>query len=92
MQRVFGEDSAHYKNFQQAYGTGGLRSDDVDRLKGVFLAAKSDYEGGYLFSLQKEISGELFGDFVALARKALDEEQKDVAAVLACAALEDTLK
>ena len=38
------------------------------------------------------VSGEVFGDFVALARTALAEGQKDVAAVLACAALEDALK
>ena len=38
------------------------------------------------------VSGEVFGDFVAAAKKALDEGSKDVAAVLACAALEDALK
>jgi hypothetical protein len=38
------------------------------------------------------VSGELFGDFVAMAKHALSEGHKDVAAVLACAALEDTLK
>jgi hypothetical protein len=38
------------------------------------------------------VSGEVFGDFVALAKQALSEGNKDVAAVLACAALEDALK
>jgi hypothetical protein len=37
-------------------------------------------------------SGEVLGDFVSLARSALGEGYKDVAAVLACAALEDALK
>lgn len=34
----------------------------------------------------------MFGDFVALAKQSLSEGHKDVAAVLACAALEDALK
>src|SRR5262249_11980800 len=38
------------------------------------------------------ISGEVYGDFVALAKNALAEGAKDVASVLACAALEDALK
>jgi hypothetical protein len=56
------------------------------------MAAKSDYDGGYLLSLQATVAGEVFGDFVTAARIALDDGQKDVAAVLACAALEDALK
>lgn len=37
-------------------------------------------------------SGEIFGDFVSAAKAALSEGQHTVAAVLACAALEDALK
>ncbi len=61
-------------------------------LKGIFLAAKSDYDGGYLFRLESAISGEIFADCVVLSKNALANNQKDVAAVLACAALEDALK
>lgn len=35
---------------------------------------------------------EILGDFIALAREAHSEDQKEVVAVLACAALEDSLK
>ena len=38
------------------------------------------------------ISGEVFGDFIVLAKHSLAEGHKDVAAVLVCAALEDALK
>ena len=89
---AFGESSTHYRNFSAAYERcGGLKS-MVDALKGIFGAAKADYEGGYTFSMQALISGEIYGDFVALAKGALAEGAKDVAAVLACAALEDALK
>jgi hypothetical protein len=44
------------------------------------------------FNIQMSFSGEIFGDFVSAAKAALDEGNHTVAAVLACAALEDALK
>lgn len=89
---VFGEHSPHYRNLAKAYGDGSSSNVTLTAMKGIFSAAKSDYEGGYLFRLESTVSGEVFGDFANAAKAALGEGQKDVAAVLACAALEDTLK
>ncbi|MBX3661202.1 MAG: hypothetical protein KF804_01995 [Burkholderiales bacterium] len=61
-------------------------------LGGVFRSAKEDFEGGYVFSVDLKVSGEVFGDFIVMAKQALLEGHKDVAAVLASAALEDALK
>ena len=58
----------------------------------MFLAAKNDFDGGYVFNVDLRVSGEVFSDFVVLAKHALSEGHKDVAAVLASAALEDALK
>jgi hypothetical protein len=55
-------------------------------------AALDDYSRGFALDLKTAISGEIFQDFVELAKRALAEGNKDVAAVLACSALEDTLK
>lgn len=88
----FGEKSVHFKNFSEAYIKCRGNKDGFEAISSIFLAAKSDYEGGYIFSLESSLSGEILGDFVAMAKLALSENQKDVAAVLACAALEDTLK
>src|SRR5450759_3532020 len=79
----FGEASPHYQNFSAAYArcSNGLKF-RVDELKGVFRAAKEDYDGGYAFSMQAMISGEIYSDFVALSKNALAEGAKDVAAVL----------
>jgi len=66
--------------------------DDLNAARGVFSAAMEDYQGGYFVSLSNAISGELFGDFVQLAKRCLAEGSKDAAAVIACAALEDALK
>ena len=55
-------------------------------------SAKEAFEGGYVFNVELSISGEIFGDFIALAKQSLAEGHKDVAEVLASAALEDALK
>lgn len=89
---VFGKESPHYTNFVEAFKECSGYDHSVNILKGIFLSAKADFEGGYVFDVDLRVSGEVFGDFVAMARHALSEGHKDVAAVLACAALEDTLK
>ena len=89
---VFGEKSPHYVNFLNALSHCGGYDYQLAVLKGIFLSAKEDFEGNYVFNVDLRVSGEVFGDFVSMARHALSEGHKDVAAVLACAALEDTLK
>jgi hypothetical protein len=89
---VFGERSPHYVNFVDAFKNCHGYDYDVAVLKGVFLSAKEDFEGGYVFDVDLRVSGEVFGDFVVAAKQCLSSGYKDVAAVLACAALEDALK
>ena len=89
---VFGEDSPHYRNLSKAYDSYLGYPSALATMRGIFIAAKSDYDGGYLFRIDAILSGEIFGDFVIVAKAALAEGQKDVAAVMACAALEDALK
>jgi len=91
---TFGKDSDHYQQLQETISANssqfywGL----FEQAKGIFLSAKDDFENGFYQNLEKRISGEVFGDFVVLAKGALADGKKDVAAVLACAALEDALK
>lgn len=89
---VYGDESPHYTNFLSAYDKCNGYEHFVTALGAIFLSAKEDFEGGYVFNVELRISGEVFGDFVVLARQSLSEGYKDVAAVLACAALEDALK
>lgn len=89
---VFGQSSPHYNNFLRLYDKCGGSDHDVAALKAVFMSAKDDFDGGYVFDVELRVSGEVFGDFVTLAKQSLSEGHKDVAAVLACAALEDALK
>jgi hypothetical protein len=89
---VYGEDAPHYTNFVTAMQKCSGYDYDVLALRGIFLAAKDDFDGGFVFNVDLRVSGEVLGDFVALAKHALAEGHKDVAAVLACASLEDALK
>ena len=89
---VFDENSPHYENFTKAFNHCNGVEPHVKKLQGIFKSAKEDFEGGYVFNVDLRISGEVFGDFIVLAKQSLSEGNKDVAAVLASAALEDTLK
>lgn len=91
LEQTFGMESPHYRKFaaiQDEYA----EESRLEPARGIFLAAKSDFEAGHLSSLAAAIAAEVLGDFLALAKAALAEGNKDVAAVLACAALEDALK
>jgi hypothetical protein len=63
---VFGKDSPHYEHFEQGYQKCVGYTDEVDGLKGIFRAAKADFDGGYLFTVQASISGEIMATLLAL--------------------------
>jgi hypothetical protein len=63
--------------------------------KGALQNLKDEIEAGLTGSLRHQVTGEVLTDFIQLARAALDEPgdgAKNVAAVLAAAAFEDTLR
>ncbi len=64
----------------------------VQEIQGSLHAIASDVRGGRLGSLRLEFQGEVFAEFVNAAKAAASDGAKDVAAVLACASLEDVLK
>ena len=95
MHGVFGSSSPHYVRMESALSRiseNYVHDRTLQACKGIFLGAKSDVDGGHIFRLSVTLSGEIFGDFVAVAKVALSEGKHAVAAVLACAALEDALK
>jgi len=95
IQAVFGKEAPHFARFEKemaSISNNFIWDRRFESFRGIFLGAKSDVDGGYVFSLQTSFSGEIFGDFVAVAKAALAEGHHTVAAVLACAALEDALK
>lgn len=89
---TFGKSSPHLTQLEQCAHSEWPQAYVLDQARGAFAAAFADYEGGYFRDLTVEVSGEVLGDFVALAKSALAEGHHTVASVLACAALEDALK
>jgi len=62
-----------------------------DLLKGILNSIHSDIENDLIFNLEKQTIGSVVADFITLA-KITSEDNKDVAAVLVSAALEDSLR
>lgn len=84
-------DNTYYRTFKALYEKYDHYEKDLNTAKGIFIAAKRDYEAGFMVSIRKEITGEILGDFISLAKSSLPVS-KNVASVLASAALEDALK
>ncbi len=61
-------------------------------LLGTLSATKKDIEHNLIENIEKKVAGAVLADLLVLARQCADEGYKDVAAVLAAASLEDSLK
>jgi uncharacterized protein YutE (UPF0331/DUF86 family) len=61
-------------------------------LRGMLKNFRDEIEAGLIRSILSTARAEVLADFLSLAKEAMENDAKDVAAVLACAALEDTLK
>ena len=92
--KVFGTSSDYYKSLKD--WKSGIWDYAVEAstglLRTLLVHALQDYEAGLATDLDTRITGEVIGDLLRLAKTALREGQKDVAAVLVAAALEDSLK
>ncbi|OGX08380.1 MAG: hypothetical protein A2Z88_01295 [Omnitrophica WOR_2 bacterium GWA2_47_8] len=61
-------------------------------LLGNLLAIKNAIENGLIQSIERAAIGNVVADFLVLAKNSMSQGFKDVAAVLASAAIEDALK
>lgn len=59
---------------------------------GILISTKNSIKAGLIASIVIQTSGVVIGDFLAVAKNELKSGNKDVAAVLVSAALEDSLK
>ena len=95
LRQTYGDQSSYYTRFFDAFReceVTDLVTRWVEVLYSIFQAAKSDYEKGYAHSVDLRISGEVYGDFIKLAKVTLENGELSVASVLATASLEDVLK
>ena len=89
-----GADSEHYRQFVQSEKVSMYTTnlENALSLKAVFLAAKEDYEGGYLRSVRSLVHAELFDNELEQARELQASGYKAAAAVVAGVVLETTLR
>jgi uncharacterized protein YutE (UPF0331/DUF86 family) len=80
--RLLGLNSNEYKKHQIF----------IRELKGFLDTIVSDIKSGLIEEIEDEARGEIYTDFIKLSKEAIEKGGKDVAAVLASAALEDSLK
>lgn len=89
-----GEDSHHIKAFIEAekFVSFSTKFDELGRVKAVFLAAKEDYEGGYLNTVRNLVQAEVFGSELEQARELLLAGYASAAAVITGVVLETTIR
>ena len=88
---LYGERGEKWKTYLQNEKLKATPEGTKSIYLGVLRTILGEIEMGLVGDYRKEIEAEIFADFVSLAKRTL-EENKDVSAVLACAALEDALK
>ncbi len=92
IQRVFGEESVHYCRLSQLADSFRNYDSEFESCRAVFLAAKDDYEGGYLFNVRALIKAEVLDDALDQAKQLHSAGYKDPACILTGVSLEVTLK
>jgi hypothetical protein len=89
-----GKDSIRYTEFVEFEKTDSYTTnyETLNRLKAVFLAAKEDYEGGYLNSVRNLVKAEVFGSELDQAKELFSAGYRAAAAVVAGVVLETTIR
>ena len=91
---VCGTESEHYRAFNEADEPQSYE-DNVARflrVRSVFMAAKEDFEGGYLSSIRTLVQAEVFSNELDQARELLSASYASAAAVIAGVVLETNLR
>jgi Domain of unknown function (DUF4145) len=93
LEKACGLESQHFKHFEEAtHGSYSTSWDILERMGTVFLAAKEDFEGGYLSSVRSLVQAEVFESELEQATELLSSGYRLPAAVVAGIVLETTLR
>ncbi|MDV7213086.1 DUF4145 domain-containing protein, partial [Azotobacter beijerinckii] len=87
-------NSQHFAAFIEAGKVSSFTSNYtiLQQLKAVFMAAKEDFEGGYLNSVRNLVQAEVFDNELDQAKELLSSGYASAAAVIAGVVLETTLR
>lgn len=90
--QAFGEEGTHTQQFKAAFANAGEFHSLYEIAYAVFMAAKEDFEGGYIFNLRGLVKAEVLSDALDQAKELLDAGYKDPACVLVVVSLEIAIK
>lgn len=91
--RVFGTDAPIYERFDSATERGYANDWTAFQARhAIFLAAKDEFEGGYIFDVRNLVHAHVFSGEHEQATHLLDGQWKTPAAVIAGTVLETTLR
>jgi len=97
LDRVFGRDSTTFEYFNKKIcnppsGYNDNYVEFFEQLHAIFLSAKSDFEGGYLFDVKNLVHAEVFSNELEQAEHFLNAGYKTPAAVITGVVLETPLR
>lgn len=92
LQRGFGEESIHFKEFNQIFSRSRGELDQFETCRAILVSAKKDFEGGFLLNIRALVKAEVLDDVLEQAKVLLDAGYKDAACILNGVTLETTLK
>jgi hypothetical protein len=94
LSKVCGEESQHFQQFEKNEADVAFTTNYTifKRLKAIFLAAKEDFEGGYLSSIRTLVQAEVFDSELEQANELLSSGYSTAAAVIAGVVLETALR
>lgn len=92
LKRIFGEDSIHFQEFSKIFSRSVGDIDHFEACRAIFLSAKKDYEGGYLFNLRALAKADVLDDILDQVKELFNFGYKDAACILTGVSLETALK
>ena len=87
---LYGEDHIYYLDFKKK--TEVNKTMNLRIGMNILEAIRNEIENGWLYSVKKLVSAEIFSDFLEMSKYLLDEGYKDPAAVMIGSVLEEHLR
>ena len=92
IERITGNKSAYFRQAEEIIEYGGYPGYICTQIMGVVDSLYVDVKADYLKSYRELIHGELFSDYIEMARHLISEGYKDPAAVISGSTLESHLR
>lgn len=87
---TYGNDHSYYSEYDSA--TKSVFESSARRSHAILLSIQNEIDGGWIFTVKRLITAEIFSDFLEMAQHLLEQGYKDPAAVMIGSVLEENLR